>query len=70
VQKDFDFEIPECQTNITINTIGGVEEYTKPSDLVRVTGFFNNERKLKKLSKQDTMTLNSDNSEPTGYYQY
>ena len=70
VQKDFDFEIQECQTKVTIPTIWWVEEYDKPSVLVRITGFFNNQTKLSKTNKQDIMRISSDNSEPIKYYQY
>ena len=70
VQKDFDFEIQECQTKVTIPTIWWVEEYDKPCDLVSITGFFNNQTKLSKTNKQDIMRISSDNSEPIKYYQY
>ena len=70
VQNDFKFDIPECQTSTTVTTISGVTEYDKPSDLVRITGFFDNTYSLRKITKQDTLTNRSTQSKPSNYYVY
>lgn len=70
VQTDFKFEIPECQTSYVLSTTAYTQEYAKPSDLVRITGFFYNSQQLTRTTKQDIMLNNGTTSIPNQYYVY
>lgn len=69
-QEDFQYSIPECEWSTTITTTWWTQEYTKPSDFVRVIGFFHNTVQLKKISKKDTLRYNSSNTIPSSFYLY
>jgi hypothetical protein len=70
VQDDFQYSIPECEASTTITTVWGTQEYNKPSDLVRVTGFFDNTFSLERITKQRALQHDSSNTKPSSYYLY
>lgn len=70
VQQDFKFEIPDCQTSYSLSTITWTQEYTKPSDLVSITGFFYNSQPLYRTTKQHTLLNQWTSAIPNQYYTY
>jgi hypothetical protein len=70
VQEDFQHSIPVCEWSTTISTVGSTQEYTKPSDFVRVTGIFYNWTKLSRINKETALLNISETTRPSSYYIY
>ena len=70
VQQDFQYSMPECQTSTTITTTSGTQEYSKPSDFVKITGLFDNSSELSSITKQDATRAGTGSSKPSQYYIY
>lgn len=70
IQRDVWFDIPECQESIDISTTSWVTEYTKPTDLQKVMGFFQDWYELTRITKEYFIRSRSTESKPCSYYMY
>ena len=70
VQRDMNFEIPECQASTTISTISGTQEYSKPTDLQKLNQLYYNSLQLGRMTKADNFRFRGGQSSPSNYYLY
>jgi len=70
IQRDVWYDIPECQSSIDITTISGTTEYSKPTDLQKVIGFFQDWYKLTRITKEYSIRSRPTDSRPCSYFMY
>lgn len=70
VQQDFGYDIPECEDSITITTVWWTQEYSKPTDFVRIVGLFQDWYTLTRTTKQQVLINQASETKPSSYYVY
>ena len=70
IQRDMNFEIPECQWETTLATQGWVNEYDKPADFQKLVGLFQDWLMLGTTTKQKFLINRASQSKPSHYYLY
>ncbi len=70
VEKDGNYDWDECAESGTVSLVGGTQEYTLPSDFVRLEYItFGSAETLTKTTKMDVLRLgDTSQSKPTSYY--
>lgn len=70
IQRDVWYDIPECQSSVDITTTSGTTEYTRPNDLQKVMGFFQDWYELTRITKEYFARSRASESKPCSYYLY
>lgn len=68
VERDGGYDWAENDSYYAISTIGGTEEYTLPTDLIKIEDVVLDNSTLTQTSKNYTLKMQANSSKPTAFY--